>query len=47
MWAYVMGMLTSLGKMKLERIHSMLKMFANQGAGGNECSEVFIVIDAL
>ena len=39
-WAYIVGMLTSLGKMKLDRIHSMLKMFALQGTGGKECSQV-------
>ena len=40
-WAYITGMLSSLGKMKLERIHSMLRMFASQG---KECSEVGVVL---
>lgn len=39
-WAYIVGMLTSLGKMKLDRIHSMLKMFAVQGTGTKEFSQV-------
>ena len=39
-WAYIVGMLTSLGRMKLDRIHSMLKMFAVQGTGGKEFSQV-------
>lgn len=39
-WAYIVGMLTSLGKMKLDRIHSMLKMFAVQSTGEKECSQV-------
>ena len=33
-------MLTNLGKLPLERIHSMLKMFAMQGTGGKECTPV-------
>ena len=39
-WAYIVGMLTSLGRMKLDRIHSTLKMFAMQGTGGKEFSQV-------
>ena len=39
-WAYIVGMLTSLGKMKLDRIHSMLKMFAVQGTGAKEFTQV-------
>ena len=31
MWSYVVGMLTNLGKLPLDRIHTMLKMFAMQG----------------
>ena len=41
-WAYIVGMLTSLGKMKLDRIHSTLKMFALQSTGGKECTQVRI-----
>ena len=37
-------MLTSLGKMKLDRIYSMLKMFATPGAGGKEISEVLVIL---
>ncbi|XP_065919017.1 anaphase-promoting complex subunit 2-like isoform X2 [Dysidea avara] len=37
-WPYIIGMLTNLGKMSQERIHSMLKMFAMQGANTQECS---------
>ena len=33
-------MLTNLGKMPLDKVHSMLRMFAIQGAGGKECSQV-------
>ena len=36
-WQYVMGMLTNLESLPLDRIHSMLKMFAMQGPG-SECS---------
>ena len=39
-WSYIVGMLTNLGKMPLDRIHGMLQMFALQGAGGNECSQM-------
>jgi len=31
-------MLTNLGKLPLDRIHTMLRMFAMQGQGGKECS---------
>ncbi|ELT87319.1 hypothetical protein CAPTEDRAFT_150069 [Capitella teleta] len=37
-WSYVHGMLTNLESLPLERIHSMLKMFAMQGPG-SECTE--------
>ena len=43
-WAYIVGMLTSLGRMKLDRIHSMLKMFAMQGTGGKEFSQVIFLM---
>ncbi|XP_077299821.1 anaphase promoting complex subunit morula [Arctopsyche grandis] len=36
-WSYVVGMLTNLDSMPLERIHQMLKMFASQDSG-TECS---------
>ena len=32
-WSYVVGMLTNLESLPLERIHSMLRMFAMQGPG--------------
>ena len=37
-WSYIVGMLTNLDSMPLERIHQMLKMFASQGSGTVECS---------
>lgn len=37
-WSYIVGMLTNLDSMPLERIHQMLKMFASQGLGTVECS---------
>lgn len=37
-WSYIVGMLTNLDSMPLERIHQMLKMFASQGSGAVECS---------
>lgn len=33
-----MGMLTNMESLPLERIHSMLRMFAVQGTSTNECS---------
>ncbi|XP_041969112.1 anaphase-promoting complex subunit 2 [Aricia agestis] len=36
-WSYIVGMLTNLDSLPLERIHQMLKMFASQ-APGAECS---------
>ncbi|XP_023245836.1 anaphase-promoting complex subunit 2 [Copidosoma floridanum] len=36
-WSYIVGMLTNLDSMPLERIHQMLKMFASQGSGAVEC----------
>lgn len=30
-WSYIMGMLTNLDALPLERIHQMLRMFAFQG----------------
>ncbi|XP_071947983.1 anaphase-promoting complex subunit 2-like [Antedon mediterranea] len=38
-WSYIVGMLTNLESLPLERIHSMLKMFAMQGPASSECSE--------
>ncbi|XP_021926586.1 anaphase-promoting complex subunit 2 isoform X2 [Zootermopsis nevadensis] len=37
-WSYIVGMLTNLDLMPLERIHQMLKMFASQGPTAVECS---------
>lgn len=37
-------MLSTLGKLKLDRIHSSLKMYATEGAGGKECSEVLSML---
>ncbi len=39
-WAYIVGMLKSLGKMNIDKIHSTLRMFAMQGDGSQECSQV-------
>ncbi|XP_078739097.1 LOW QUALITY PROTEIN: anaphase-promoting complex subunit 2 [Lampetra fluviatilis] len=36
-WTYIQGMLTNLETLSLERIHSMLKMFAMIGPAGGEC----------
>ncbi|ESO09432.1 hypothetical protein HELRODRAFT_73864, partial [Helobdella robusta] len=36
-WSYIVGMLTNLESLSLERIHAMLKMFAMQGPG-SQCS---------
>ena len=40
MWSFIVGMLTNLGQLPLERIHTMLKMFAMQGPSSSthECS---------
>ncbi|XP_050527151.1 anaphase-promoting complex subunit 2 isoform X2 [Daktulosphaira vitifoliae] len=32
-WSYIVGMLTNLDSLPLDRIHQMLKMFATQGTG--------------
>ncbi|XP_067662241.1 anaphase-promoting complex subunit 2-like [Haliotis asinina] len=37
-WTYIVGMLTNLECLPLERIHSMLRMFAMQGPSTGECS---------
>ena len=37
-WSYVIGMLTNLEALPVERIHQMLKMFTMQGSSGAECS---------
>jgi len=34
-WSYIVGMLTNLDSLSLERIHQMLKMFASQGSGAD------------
>ncbi|XP_013419521.1 anaphase-promoting complex subunit 2-like [Lingula anatina] len=36
-WSYIVGMLTNLESLPLERIHTMLKMFAMQGPTTSEC----------
>ncbi|KAL0280099.1 UNVERIFIED_CONTAM: hypothetical protein PYX00_001488 [Menopon gallinae] len=38
-WSYIVGMLTNLESMPLERIHQMLKMFASQGTSAVDCSQ--------
>lgn len=38
-WSYIVGMLTNLDSMPLERIHQMLKMFASQGPGSSFASQ--------
>uniref|UniRef100_A0A1B6GF83 Anaphase-promoting complex subunit 2 n=3 Tax=Cuerna arida TaxID=1464854 RepID=A0A1B6GF83_9HEMI len=38
-WSYIVGMLTNLDSLPLERIHQMLKMFASQGPSSVECSQ--------
>ncbi|KAK6627062.1 hypothetical protein RUM44_009539 [Polyplax serrata] len=38
-WSYIIGMLTNLESMPLERIHQMLKMFASQGTSAVDCSQ--------
>lgn len=37
-WSYILGMLTNLESMTLDRIHRMLNMFASHGSSG-ECSQ--------
>ena len=37
-WSYVVGMLTNLEALPVERIHQMLKMFTLQGSSGTECT---------
>ncbi|KAK3606129.1 hypothetical protein CHS0354_010758, partial [Potamilus streckersoni] len=37
-WSYIVGMLTNLESLPIERIHSMLRMFTMQGATTMECS---------
>ena len=46
-WSYIVGMLTNLESLTLERMHSMLKMFSVQGPG-SQCSmeELKNVLDA-
>lgn len=38
-WSFIVGMLTNLDSMPLERIHQMLKMFASQGTSAVDCSQ--------
>lgn len=38
-WTYIIGMLTNLNPMPLERIHQMLKMFASHGPTAVEFSQ--------
>nr|VZI38799.1 unnamed protein product [Spirometra erinaceieuropaei] len=39
-WSYILGMLTNLGGLSLDRIHSMLRMFALGGMGeAGECTK--------
>jgi len=37
-WSYVVGMLTNLEALPVERIHQMLKMFTLQSSTGTECT---------
>eukprot|EP00794_Sanderia_malayensis_P015618 gene15618-17192_t len=37
-WSYVVGMLTNIGALPLDRIHSMLKMFAMHDLAGSQCT---------
>ncbi|XP_035222589.1 anaphase-promoting complex subunit 2-like [Stegodyphus dumicola] len=37
-WSFIVGMLTNMESLPLERIHSMLRMFALPGTSTNECS---------
>lgn len=37
-WSYIVGMLTNLESLPLDRIHSMLRMFAMQGPSPSQCS---------
>lgn len=37
-WSYVLGMLTNMGSLPLERIHSMLNMFALHAEDGSQCT---------
>ncbi|XP_054275023.1 anaphase-promoting complex subunit 2 isoform X2 [Macrosteles quadrilineatus] len=39
-WSYIVGMLTNLDSLPLDRIHQMLKMFASQGPSTVECSQI-------
>jgi len=36
-WSYIVGMLTNLDSLPLERIHQMLRIFAVQGSAAVEC----------
>ncbi|KAG1659260.1 Anaphase-promoting complex subunit 2 [Nymphon striatum] len=38
LWSYIVGMLTNLESLPLDRIHNMLKMFASQGPTPVECT---------
>lgn len=39
-WSYIVGMLTNLESMPLDRIHQMLKMFATQGPSSVDCNQI-------
>ena len=46
-WSYIVGMLSNLDSLPIERIHSILRMFAMQGTSAMECSlqELKIFLD--
>lgn len=45
-WVYVVGMLTNLDSLPIDRIHSMLKMFAMQGPGSQySLSDLKVLLD--
>jgi anaphase-promoting complex subunit 2 len=37
-WSYIVGMLTNLDSLPLDRIHSMLRMFAMSGPNTSQCN---------
>ena len=37
-WSYIVGMLTNLDSLPLDRIHSMLRMFAMSGPNASQCN---------
>lgn len=45
-WSYIVGMLTNLDSLPIDRIHSMLKMFAMQGPGSQyTLTELKVLLD--